>query len=48
LGNGGSGAVYLIYPSTNVPLSATTGSPSYTVANGFNIYKFTSSGSFTI
>jgi len=48
LGNGGSGVVYIVYSSTYPALTSTTGSPTYTVENGYNVYRFTASGSFTI
>jgi hypothetical protein len=48
LGVGGSGVVFILYSSTYPELTSTTGSPTYTVENGYNVYKFTSSGSFTI
>ena len=48
LGVGGSGVVFIIYSSTYPALTSTTGSPTYTVENGYNVYRFTASGSFTI
>jgi hypothetical protein len=48
LGIGGSGVVYLIYPSYLPALTSTTGSPTYTVENEYNVYRFTASGSFTV
>jgi hypothetical protein len=47
-GSGGSGIVILAYPSTYATAASTTGSPTLTTANGYNVYKFTASGSITI
>jgi hypothetical protein len=47
-GAGGSGIVIIRYASTYAPASSTTGSPTITVAGGYRIYKWTSSGSITI
>jgi len=47
-GTGGSGIVYIVYGSGYPALTSTTGSPTYTIENGYNVYKFTSSGSFTV
>jgi hypothetical protein len=44
---GGSGIVIIRYTESFSPASATTGSPTITVAGGYRIYKFTSSGSIT-
>jgi hypothetical protein len=46
-GFGGSGVVIIRYPDTFAAASATTGSPTITVAGGYRIYKYTSSGSIT-
>ena len=46
-GSGGSGIVVIRYPDSNTAASATTGSPTITVAGGYRVYKFTSSGSIT-
>jgi hypothetical protein len=47
IGAGGSGVVIIRYLDTYLPASATTGSPTYTVVNGYRVYKFTASGSIT-
>jgi len=47
-GTGGSGIVILAYPSTYATAASTTGSPTLTTANGYNVYTFTASGSITI
>jgi hypothetical protein len=44
---GGSGVVILAYPSTYAAAASTTGSPTLTTANGYNVYKFNASGSIT-
>jgi len=44
---GGSGIVIIRYPDTNLAAAATTGSPTVTVAGGYRVYQFTSSGSIT-
>lgn len=46
-GFGGSGVVIIRYPDTFAAASATTGSPTVTVAGGYRVYKYTSSGSIT-
>lgn len=46
-GSGGSGVVIVRYANT-LPAATTTGSPTITSANGYQIYKFTSSGSLTV
>jgi hypothetical protein len=46
-GAGGSGVVIVRYADSNPAASATTGSPTVTVAGGYRVYKFTSSGSIT-
>lgn len=45
---GGSGVVIIRYSSTYPALTSTTGSPTITVSGGYRIYKWTSSGSFTV
>ena len=44
---GGSGIVIIRYADTYGSAVATTGSPTVTVAGGYRVYKFTSSGSIT-
>jgi hypothetical protein len=44
---GGSGVVIVRYPDSNPAATATTGSPTVTVAGGYRIYKWTTSGSVT-
>ena len=44
---GGSGIVVIRYADTYDAATATTGSPTVTVAGGYRVYKFTSSGSIT-
>ena len=45
---GGDGVVIIRYPSTYKAAASSTGSPTITLASGgFNIYKFTASGSIT-
>jgi len=44
---GGSGIVILRYADSNPAATSTTGSPTITVAGGYRVYKFTSSGSIT-
>lgn len=46
-GAGGSGIVIIRYPELYLPATATTGSPTYSVSNGYRYYKFTGSGSIT-
>jgi len=46
-GAGGSGIVIVRYPTSYSPAAATTGSPTYTVAGGYRIYKWITSGSIT-
>ena len=46
-GAGGSGIVIIRYPSTDLAATSTTGSPTITVAGGYRVYKWTSSGSIT-
>ena len=48
LGAGGSGLVVIRYLTTFSALASTTGSPTYTVENGYRVYRFTQSGTFTI
>ena len=44
---GGSGVVIIRYSDGYLAASATTGSPTITVADGYRVYKYTSSGSIT-
>jgi hypothetical protein len=44
---GGSGVVIIRYADTFLAASATTGSPTITVASGYRVYTFTGSGSIT-
>ena len=46
-GAGGSGIVIIRYADTFDPATSTTGSPTITVAGGYRVYKWTSSGSIT-
>jgi hypothetical protein len=46
-GTGGSGVVIIRYATTSAAAKATTGSPIYTNAGGFHIYRWTGSGSIT-
>jgi len=46
-GTGGSGVVFIRYADTFNAATSTTGSPTITVAGGYRVYKFTSSGSIT-
>jgi hypothetical protein len=46
-GNGGSGVVIIRYPDAFAAATATTGSPTITVAGGFRVYTWTGSGSIT-
>ena len=46
-GNGGSGVVIIRYPDYFADPASTTGSPTVTVAGGYKIYRWTSSGSIT-
>jgi hypothetical protein len=46
-GAGGSGIVIIRYVDTYDAASATTGSPTITVAGGYRVYKWTASGSIT-
>jgi hypothetical protein len=45
---GGSGIVIIRYADSYAAATSTTGSPTVTVANGYRVYQFTSSGSITI
>jgi hypothetical protein len=45
--NGGSGIVIIRYADSYDAAVATTGSPTITVAGGYRVYKWTSSGSIT-
>ena len=47
-GAGGSGVVIIRYADSEAAATSTTGSPTYTVAGGYRIYKFTASGSITL
>jgi len=47
MSSGGSGLVIIRYSNSFGPAASTTGSPTYTVENGHNIYKFTQSGTIT-
>ena len=46
-GSGGSGIVVVRYSDTYPAAASTTGSPTVTVAGGYRVYKWTSSGSVT-
>ena len=46
-GAGGSGIVIIRYPDSIPAAISTTGSPTITVAGGYRVYKWTSSGSIT-
>jgi hypothetical protein len=46
-GTGGSGIVIIRYSDAYVAATATTGSPTITVAGGYRVYVWTSSGSIT-
>jgi hypothetical protein len=46
-GAGGSGIVIISYSATYIAATAITGSPTITVAGGYRIYTWTSSGSIT-
>jgi hypothetical protein len=46
-GNGGSGIVIIRYADSFSAATSTTGSPTITVAGGYRVYKWTSSGSIT-
>jgi hypothetical protein len=46
-GSGGSGVVIIRYPDTFPAATSTTGSPTFTTTGGFNIYRWTGSGSIT-
>jgi hypothetical protein len=46
-GNGGSGIVIVRYADTYQAATSTTGLPTITVAGGYRVYKWTSSGSIT-
>ena len=45
--NGGSGIVIVRYADTKPAAASTTGSPTITVAGGYRVYKWTTSGSIT-
>jgi hypothetical protein len=44
---GGSGIVIIRYADTYAAATSTTGSPTITVAGGYIVYQWTSSGSIT-
>jgi hypothetical protein len=46
-GAGGSGIIIVRYADTFAAATSTTGSPTVTVAGGYRVYRFTSSGSIT-
>jgi hypothetical protein len=46
-GNGGSGIVIIRYTDAYPAATSTTGSPTITVAGGYRVYQWTSSGSIT-
>jgi hypothetical protein len=46
-GAGGSGVVIVRYADTYAAAASTTGSPTVTVAGGYRIYKWITSGSIT-
>jgi Concanavalin A-like lectin/glucanases superfamily len=46
-GNGGSGVAIIRY-SNLYPPAITTGSPTYTVGNGYRVYQYTGTGTFLI
>lgn len=46
-GAGGSGIVIIRYSDSNLPATATTGSPTISTSGGYRYYKFTGSGSIT-
>ena len=46
-GSGGSGIVIIRYTDTYSAATATTGSPTVTVAGGYRVYKWITSGSIT-
>ena len=46
-GAGGSGIVIIRYPDSYAAATSTTGSPTITVAGGYRVYQWTSSGSIT-
>ena len=45
---GGSGIVVLRYPDFYIDATSTTGSPTYTVTGGYKIYKWISTGTWSI
>jgi hypothetical protein len=45
--NGGSGVVIIRYADSFPAATSTTGSPTITVAGGYRVYRWTSSGSIT-
>jgi hypothetical protein len=46
-GAGGSGIVIIRYADSTAAATSTEGSPTITVAGGYRVYKWTSSGSIT-
>jgi hypothetical protein len=46
-GNGGAGGSGVVILRTSLTAASTTGSPTVTTDAGYNIYKFTASGSIT-
>jgi hypothetical protein len=46
--SGGSGIVIIRYADTYSAAASTTGSPTITVAGGYRVYQWTSSGTITI
>ena len=46
-GTGGSGVVIIRYADTYTAAASTTGTPTVTVAGGYRVYKWTTSGSIT-
>ena len=45
--SGGSGVVIIRYADTYAAATSTTGSPTITVAGGYRVYQWTSSGTIT-
>jgi hypothetical protein len=45
--SGGDGVVVIRYADTYAAATSTTGSPTITVAGGYRVYRWTSSGSIT-
>jgi hypothetical protein len=42
-----AGVVVIRYADTYAPATSTTGSPTITVAGGYRVYQFTTSGTIT-